>query len=334
MLGHPDMPEDSGGVAQLFALHIVLQTPAPFASDVQLAAARALSDLGCRFASQPPERQARYASVVTSAIALAPARHVLAGAASAVGRWPESDDDDWQSTVEQLIRKVEMEGDASLHRDVWWALLPSLTRREGSSITLDSRVGRAKIMLLLEPALPHLTTTLVRKLLPRSCLEQWAQDITSAHAELRERLGRYTELPPPTSRKRKRQTNPIEERALAFLRSKVPELKIESIDSLRRSLADLEPSIALKLLSTTPMIACALCHCSESHGTLPSDFIRKLVKDGVEALQDQQALMRALGILFPHTSASDLTSPMWEKAVASAWKAFSSPDRRTRIAAG
>lgn len=334
MLGHADMPTDSSGVAQLLVLHIVLQTPAPLAIDVQLAAARALSDRSHQFTSASPDTQARYASVVASAIALVPARHALSRGACAIAQWPEVDDDTWQAAVEQLVLKVDTEGDAALHRDVWWSLLPSLTLREGSSIKLDSKVGRAKILLLLEPASPHLTITLIRKLLPPSCLEQWARDVTSAHAELRDRLGRYTELPPPTSRKRKRHTNPVEERALSFLRSKAPELKIESVDSLRRSLADLEPSIALKLLSTTPMMACALCQCADEHGTFPSDFVRKLVTDGLDGMQDDHARMRALGILVPHTGKGDLTSAVWDKAIASAWKAFSSPDRRTRIAAG
>lgn len=334
MLGHADMPSGAGGVAQLLVLHIVLQTPAPFASDAQLSASRALSDLARKFTHLPPDRQVRFATILGSAIQLAPVRHVLSRAAASVAEWPELDDDVWQTAVEQLLRKVETLGDASLHRDVWWAILPSLTGREGSSIKLDTKVGRAKIMLLLEPASPHLTIALIRKLLPKSCLEQWALDVTSAHAELRERLVRYTQLPPPTSRKRKRQTNPVEERALCFLRSKIPELKIESLDSLRRSLADLDASVTLKLLGSNPMIACALCHCSDAHGILPSDFVLKLVKDGCGSVQDDYTLMRALGILFPHANPTDVISPVWEKALARAWSAFSSSDRRTRLAAG
>lgn len=333
MLGHADMPADAGGVVQLIVLRVVLQTPAPFASDVQLAAARMLSDLARRFTHLPPERQARYAVVLTAAIPLAPVRHVLSRALVTVAQWPEIDDDAWQKAVEDLVKKVETEGDASLHRDVWQALLPSLTLPEGSAITLESRVGRAKIMLLLEPAAPHLSIALIRQTLPKSCLQQWAQDVTSAHAELRDRLGRYTGLPPPTSRKRKHALNPVEERALTFLRSKVPELKIESVDSLRHSLSGLEPSIALKLLGTTPMIACALCQCSDAHGKLPFDFVRKLLGDGCQ-LQDEHALMRALGILFTHTNKGDVLLMVWEKPLDRAWKAFSSPDRRTRIAAG
>ncbi|BEJ16287.1 hypothetical protein CspHIS471_0508920 [Cutaneotrichosporon sp. HIS471] len=333
MLGHADMPTVTGGVTQLIVLNIVLQTPAPFASDVQLAAARILSDLARRFTRFPPDRQARYAAVVTAAIPLAPVRHVLSRAAVAVAQWPEIDNDAWQKAVEELVKKVEVEGDASLHRDVWQGLLPSLSLPEGSAIKLDSRVGRAKIMLLLEPTAPHLSITLIRKTLPKSCLQRWAQDVTAAHAELRDRLGRYTELPPPTSRKRKHALNPVEERALTFLHSKVPELKIESVDSLRHSLADLEPSIALKLLGTTPMIACALCQCADSHGKLPSDFVRKLLEGGCR-LQDEHALMRALSILYTHTNKGDVSLLVWHTPLAHAWKAFSSPDRRTRIASG
>ncbi len=331
MLGH-DMPIDTG-VAQLIVLNIVLRTPAPFASDVQLAAARTLSDLARKFAHLPPDRQARYAAVVGSTIPLVPVRHVLTRAVVAIAQWPEIDDDAWQKAIEGLVKTVETEGDASLHRDVWSALLPSLTLPEGSAIKLDSRVGRAKIMLLLEPTAPHLSIALIRKTLPKSVLQRWAQDVTSAHAELRDRLGRYTELPPPTSRKRKLALNPVEERALTFLRSKVPELKIESVDSLRHSLADLEPSIALKLLGTTPMIACALCQCSDAHGKLPSDFVRKLLGNGFQ-LQDEHSLMRALGILFTHTNKADVNLLVWDQPLARAWKAFSSRDRRTRIAAG
>ncbi|GMK55487.1 hypothetical protein CspeluHIS016_0205430 [Cutaneotrichosporon spelunceum] len=333
MLGHDDMPADRGGAAQLIVLNIVLQTPAPFASGVQLAAARVLSDLASRFSHLPPERQARFAAVVTTAIPLAPLRHALARAAVAVVQWPEIDDDPWQKTVEELLKKVETEGDASLHRDVWQGLLPSLSLPDGSLIQLDSRVGRAKVMLLLQPAAPHLSFALIHKTLPKSCLERWAQDVTSAHAELVERLARYMVLPPPTSRKRKHAQSPVEERALTFLRSKVPELKIESVDSLRHSLAALEPSIVLKLLGTTPMIACALCQCSDVHHKLPYNFVCKLVQDGSQ-LPDEHARMRALGVVLNHTATGHVSLPEWDVALARAWKAFSSSDRRTRIAAG
>lgn len=215
------MPTNLDYLPQLFALHIVLQTPAPLASDTHTSSAIVLSDLAQRVAQLSVPRQARYASVVAAAVPTVPVRHALSRACTAVVSWPEVDNARWQESVKSVIVAIEKDGDDALRRDVWWAI-----RGQAEALDVLTPVGRQKALYLLSPVAPHIPSSTISTIVSTKTLKAWAAEATGAGAnDLRDRLKQYIKLPAPTSTKRKREENGAAQKVVALLQSKLPELE-------------------------------------------------------------------------------------------------------------
>jgi len=233
LLGYTDMPTASDSLPHLFAIHIALQTPGPYACDTELSAAVILSDMGKKITQQSPARQARYASVVAAALQTVPIRHVLARASSTIVQWSEVDDEQWQTSVRDFLRAVEIHGDESIRRDVWWAL-----HDQAESLQLDSPVSRQKILHLLNPVAPHLTPHIIGSILSQDTIRRWSSEATgNDNADVRERLRQHCDIPSTSSLKRKRQDS-VKEAVRSLLHQMMPDLPadVDIVENLPQAL--------------------------------------------------------------------------------------------------
>lgn len=326
LLGHDDLP--SGDLAKLVALHIALQTRT-LQLNLTESAALTLSDMAGGLAQLSPRHQVLFVKVTTAALGNLRPGHALSRACVAAVTFP-GDAEGWDQAVIALLSELRKLGDTSLQHDVWWAL-----HSQANDIELTTRLEQKKASYLLQPIQPFLRKTQIGAHLA-TAISQWAEGGGASH-DLREQLRDYVNLPRTTSLKRKRDhgRSPVEDKVLALLRSKLPELDLD--DDLRgklpSALDQLDIDLRYKLLEANPIIACALAQCDNGHRPLPDDIIKTFLDPFSVQPVDDRINMRVYGILYHHTESTSHSSVGFIKPLSRAWTALSSEDRRTRLAA-